>query len=448
MPGEHAAVRVVQDRRLDPAAEQLVGLAHEVLVERVLARDEHREPVLAPAGTAPLLAERGDGAGEADRDHRVEQADVDPELERVRRRDAEEVTGREPSLDLAPLLRRVAGPVGREPRVVAEPVGGEAVHELGCLAALRERERPQAPLDECRLQLRRLGERGPAQAELGIEQRRVPEHDRPAGPRGRVGVDHGDVRSEQAAAELAGVGDGRRGEQELGLGAVDPGEPPQPPQDVRDVRPEDAAIHVRLVENDEAQAREQVAPALVVREQPDVHHVRVRQDEVGRAADQPPLLGRGVPVVDRRPQPRHAVGAEGAELILGERLRRVEVERTASRVAREGVQHRQVEGERLAGSGSRGDDDVLAPCGRLPRGELVRVQPFDADRRPHARVELGRQRCRARRPRGLLSSVGELLAGQELVDRRRRTAGGHLASVADPLGSADRGVRWAEGYRG
>ena len=83
---EHARVRVVEDRRLDPAAEQHLRLAHEVLVERVLARDEDREAVAAAAGAAPLLAQPRDRAREADRDRAVEQADVDPELERVGRR--------------------------------------------------------------------------------------------------------------------------------------------------------------------------------------------------------------------------------------------------------------------------------------------------------------------------------------------------------------------------
>ena len=114
MPVEDARVLVVEDRRLDSAAEQRLRLAHEVLVERVLARDQHREPVAAPPGSAPLLAQARDRAGEADRDHAVEQADVDPELERVRRAHAEQLAREEPLLDLAPLRGRVAGPVRRE----------------------------------------------------------------------------------------------------------------------------------------------------------------------------------------------------------------------------------------------------------------------------------------------------------------------------------------------
>ena len=100
---EHARVRVVEDRRLDAPLEQRLRLAHEVLVERVLGRDEDREPVPAPAGAAPLLAQARDRAREADGDRAVEQADVDAELERVGRGDAEELALDEPPLDVAPL---------------------------------------------------------------------------------------------------------------------------------------------------------------------------------------------------------------------------------------------------------------------------------------------------------------------------------------------------------
>ena len=91
--GEHVrvedpGVRVVDDRGLDPTGEERVRLAREELVERVLARDEHGEPAPASPGAPPLLPQRRDRAGEADGDRAVEQADVDAELERVRRRDA------------------------------------------------------------------------------------------------------------------------------------------------------------------------------------------------------------------------------------------------------------------------------------------------------------------------------------------------------------------------
>ena len=82
--------------------------------------------------------------------------------------------------------------------------------------------------------------------------------------------------------------------------------------------------------------------------------------DVGPLADLPAALVLGVAVVDRGAEPRKAEGREGARLVLGERLRRVEVERAQLRLGREGVQHGQVEGERLAAGRARGDDEVLA----------------------------------------------------------------------------------------
>ena len=152
MPVEHAGIRVIEDRRLDTPSEQRVRLAHEVLVERVVGGDEHRDAVALPAGTAPLLAQAGHGARKTDRDHAVEQADVDAQLERIRRGHAEQLAGREPLLDVAPLRRRVPGAVRREAVLVlaAEPLEGEAMDQLRRPAALREAQRAQAALDEAR----------------------------------------------------------------------------------------------------------------------------------------------------------------------------------------------------------------------------------------------------------------------------------------------------------
>ena len=201
---EHARVRVVEDRRLDPPPEQRLRLAHEVLVERVLARDEDRQAVAAPPGAAPLLAEARHRAGEAGRDHAVEQPDVDAELERVGRGDSEQLAGGQPLLDLAPLCRRVAGAVRGEPVAVlrAEPVGGEPVDQLRRLPALREAERAQPALDERGHQARRLAERACADAELLVEQLAGSRARSSAPPAARRRRRHGDVDAEQRAREL------------------------------------------------------------------------------------------------------------------------------------------------------------------------------------------------------------------------------------------------------
>ena len=115
VPGGDLLVGVVEDRRLDRPPEELLGVAAEELVERVLAGDVDGEAAAAAPRPAPHLPQAGDGAGEGDADRRVELADVDPQLERVGGDDREQLAGGQPRLDLAPLLRRVAAAVGRDP---------------------------------------------------------------------------------------------------------------------------------------------------------------------------------------------------------------------------------------------------------------------------------------------------------------------------------------------
>ncbi len=267
--------------------------------------------------------------------------------------------------------------------------------ELGRLAALREADRPQAALHERCRESRRFTERRRAQAELRIEQLRVPERDGPLRAGRRVVGDDGRLEPEQSVRELARVCDRRRREHELRLCAVHACHASQPPQHVADVRAEDAAVHVRLVDDDVAEVVEHVSPEVVAREHADVEHVRVREDEVRPLADLPPLLVRCVAVVDRRLHLRDRERCEGARLVLRERLRRIEVDRAALRVGGERIEDRQVERERLAGRGSGRDDHVVAGARRRPGLGLVRVQLVDAlpcERGVHGGVELRRQR--------------------------------------------------------
>ena len=92
--GVDLLVLVVEDRRLDRAVEELVGVAAEELVERVLAGDVDRQPAPAAPGAAPHLAQRGDRARERHADRGVERADVDAQLQRVGGDDAEQLARR------------------------------------------------------------------------------------------------------------------------------------------------------------------------------------------------------------------------------------------------------------------------------------------------------------------------------------------------------------------
>ena len=193
------------------------------------------------------------------------------------------------------------------------------------------------------------------------------------------------------------------------------------------MRSEDPAVDVRLVDHDPGQVRQHVAPLAMVREDADVQHVRVGQDQVAAPADRPPLLAGCVAVVDRVPQERGTQRRELARLVLGEGLGRVEVDRACTRVAREGVEHGQVERERLAAGRAGRDDHVVLVAGEPGIG-LVGVELLD----PRAGERLGesgvnvagdRRRTRAARPKSRLryhllaaTRIDEPLPGRCLSD--------------------------------
>jgi hypothetical protein len=127
---------------------------------------------------------------------------------------------------------------------------------------------------------------------------------------------------------------------------VDRGGAAQPSQHAGDVRAEHATVDVRLIDHHERQVGEQVAPRLVVREDPDVEHVRVGEDQVGALANRRALRARGVAVVDRRANlPRHPERVQRPRLILGQRLGRVQVQRPRGAVAAEHLERRQLKAQ-------------------------------------------------------------------------------------------------------
>ena len=195
MPVEDPGRRVVEQGRLRVSLEERGRVVDEELVERVLARDEQREPTCPPPGASPLLPQRRDRPRETDGDRAVEQADVDAELERVGRGHAQQLALDEPPLDLASLLRRVPGAVrGKPPRGLrVESVAGEAMDELGRLPALREADHPEATADQPRQELARVAEWARARAQLRVEQLGVPEHHLALGARRRVRRDEPNV---------------------------------------------------------------------------------------------------------------------------------------------------------------------------------------------------------------------------------------------------------------
>jgi hypothetical protein len=156
---------------------------------------------------------------------------------------------------------------------------------------------------------------------------------------------------------------------------------------------------VRLVDHDDREVGEEVRPELVVGQDPRVEHVGVGQDEVRPAADRGALLARRVAVVDRR---AHGLAeperVDRPRLVLGERLRGVQVERARLAVAAQHVQRRQVEAQRLA-RGSAGRDDRRPRPRSLQRLRLVGVELIDPGA-PQTREQLGVQVVGQRRQLG------------------------------------------------
>jgi hypothetical protein len=154
---------------------------------------------------------------------------------------------------------------------------------------------------------------------------------------------------------------------------------------------------VGLVHHHERQAEEEVRPSRVVRQQARVQHVRVGQHQVGVAADQGSLGPRGVAVVDSRLELRQPELTDLPQLVPGQGLGRVQVQRRALRVVQRIYGEGQVVHERLAAGRPRGDHDVVTPAHPLQCPALVRVQashaeqpePFHQDLRQVAREREG-----------------------------------------------------------
>ena len=197
------------------------------------------------------------------------------------------------------------------------------------------------------------------------------------------------------ARELFGIGDRRRRADERRVRSVEGADPSQTAQHVRDVRSENAAIRVQLVEHNVAEVLEELHPLGVVGEDARVEHVRVRDDDVSSAANRRAHRGRGVAVVRVGLEIDIDILRESlklGELILGERLRREDVERAGRRILRDRVDDRKVVAEGLAARGRGDDDGVLSGVGGLERVGLVGVEredPAPPERRRDAAVEPG-----------------------------------------------------------
>jgi hypothetical protein len=118
-----------------------------------------------------------------------------------------------------------------------------------------------------------LRARAGAQAEVGIDHRRVPQqHVLVAGRRAAFG-DRVHLVLDQRLGVRLRVADGRRAQDELRVGPVERADALEPAQHVGHVRAEHAAVGVDLVDDDVLQVLEELRPLGVVRQDRLVQHV-------------------------------------------------------------------------------------------------------------------------------------------------------------------------------
>ena len=333
----------------------------------------------------------------------------------------------EPPLDLAALRGRVAGAVGREAVAVSSWPSRSSVKRWISSAALRlfakqsvRRPRSTSSASSREASPSALARTPSSSSSSGGFQSAIVRSARGA----RVVLDDGDVDSERAPAPSSpGFAIVAEASRNCGLGAVHARQPAEPAQHVADVRAEDAAVDVRLVDDDVGEVGEHVAPAVVVGEDADVEHVRVREHEVRPLADLPPSLRLRVAVVDRRLHARHLQLLERAQPGPGRapssgRGRCARFFGSAASASSTG---------RLNAS----DFPLAVPVttatcsparGRRPGLRLMRVELLDAARleRPaHLRVQLVRKGRGASLARGLACDVCELLSFEDPRPRRQ-----------------------------
>ena len=399
---EDERVLRVDARMLGRRPEEIVRMRGQVLVHGRAGGDEdgHRSAA-PPARPARLLPHRGDRAGIAGEDGRVEVTDVDAELERARGHHPQHLARAQPLLDLPPAQRQVAAAVAANDARVARPVLDSLLHgrehHLGGEAALAEDDGGDPLLEKADGEPRRLPEIRRANPQLGIDHGRVVA-EKELLPRGRSALpDLADVLARQTLRELARIGDGGRGHDELRGRAVVAADAREPSQHVGEVAAEDAAIRVQLVDHDVAEILEEVHPLGVVRQDAGVEHVGIGEHEVGPRAHRAAGVLRSVTVVrvhahvGQRLRELRQLG----ELILGEGLGGEQIQHARLRLLHEGLEHGQVVAERLAGCGRRHHDHVLALGDGLEGPRLVRVElldPAPAECLDEARVERGGKR--------------------------------------------------------
>ena len=280
-------------------------MSDDELIERGAGSDQESEGSLAaPAGTPGLLPHRGQRPRIPSQHDRAQLADIDAQLERVGGHDGADGPLTQAALDRSPLQRQVASPVAVHTVGVASGLGHGVLqipqHNLRRPARAGEDGGLDVVTDQARRGVGGLEGVGAANAEAGIHHGGVVEHDvflsarRPI----EIGRDQPYRRLDEPLGQFLGIGDGRRGQNEVRLGTVEATHPAQSAEQIGHVGAEDAAVHMQLIEHDPAQVFQEPGPARVVGQDPGVEHVGIADQQTRLIARRAPLGGGRVAVVE------------------------------------------------------------------------------------------------------------------------------------------------------
>ena len=281
----------IHDRMLGRLSEEVIRMMQQILIDRIVAGQQHGQALVVPAAAAAgLLPAAGDRARIVHQQRHIERADVDAQLERVRCGDPSQLAAEQILLDLPPLVGQVAAAIGAhrfsERRVLGRQLlAGVSMDQLGGLARARERQRLAARFDRFHQPHHGIVVRAAAGKRVVSERRRIPKREVLPAARRTVVVDHFHIAADEPRRQLARVGDRRAGGQKNRPRAVMFAHPHQPAEHGRNMGAQDAAISVHLVHHHELQIRKERGPFRMIGQDRCVQHVRIRKDEVRFAAN-------------------------------------------------------------------------------------------------------------------------------------------------------------------
>ncbi|KUI56882.1 hypothetical protein VP1G_10853 [Cytospora mali] len=281
--------------------EELVRILHEMLVRRETVTHENRQRVFVPSpGSATLLSEIRDSIRETPGQNGIETTNVNSQLECRGCNDAHKLSFKHLDLDPPTILCCIPTPISHN-TVNAVPTAQPlqlVLYSPDKLLTLfphpAESNNPHAPKDKLTKKSRTLVHGIPPATRWvpRVLKWRIPAQELLPTRRRPVKINKVNVINAKDRAEVfLRIRHSRRATHEPDLPVPHSSAyPPEPPHYEGDVRAHQAVVVVQLVNDDVLQVLEERPPPLFLRQDGDVQHVRVGEDDAGPIADCVALL--------------------------------------------------------------------------------------------------------------------------------------------------------------